>query len=887
MPYPVSPPPLPAMIDVVPGEFSDTAITALTSESSSPESAPNSAAPLPVASTASSATPSLSIDLQILDPQFLEGYPTNYISQNQAESLGSFLEVGLPAPVPAASPIASDTAEPGFPDLLAPQVDPEIAQEETVQEETYSSTLPASRLPELAYYPNLSQARLTQDWLAQNNTQPLNDSLEDSVPDALEASPEVVPESVPEDATEVAPEVIPSEELAPQESVPEENILENPGSIDPPAQDQPQDNPAEPSVLPPGSGSTDREPLPVDPAATADVLELNADRQEYDERNRVFQAEGNVELLFRGARLTSTRLLVNIPNRIAVAEGDAVLTRGSQILQGDRIEYNLVQNQGTILGARGQLLLPAISDDTAATPPITTESGQPPLDQPLQVLGSPGGLTFGVTTPGQSTDIGGAGGEGVGRLRYEADQIEFSGAVWEATNVRITNDPFSPPELELRSSRVTVTPLGPGRTEIRARNPRLVFDQGFSLPLLQNRFIIDNRERNPGLLSFGFDERDRGGFFVERGFDFSLARGLALLSLTPQVLVQRAIDEGFGASSFGLIARLDVNPSPTTSIEGNATFTTFDFDDFEDTFRGSFRAQQIVFRHTAALEYSYRDRLYNGSLGFQDVQSSLGLVVTSPTYRLGNTGINLVYQAGAQYINSDANSRRLDESEIRDLLDFNEDGTRDNNRIDLTRYQAAVSLNRVFLLWAGRPLPPTPDQGLRYTPNPIVPYVGLYTALRGVFSAYSNGDTQSVLSPTVGLSGQFGNFSRPFLDYTGFGISYSYNAVGGETPFNFDRVNDIQTLTLSLNQQIYGPFRFGVRSTFYLESRNDRENDADTTFTLEYSRRTYSITLSYSPQRESGAVGLRISDFNWVGDPGPFTGLGADDVSGGVRIPGE
>jgi hypothetical protein len=167
-----------------------------------------------------------------------------------------------------------------------------------------------------------------------------------------------------------------------------------------------------------------------------------------------------------------------------------------------------------------------------------------------------------------------------------------------------------------------------------------------------------------------------------------------------------------------------------------------------------------------------------------------------------------------------------------------------------------------------------------------VPSLGLSLGARGTFSAYSNGDTQSVLTGSIGLSGQFGNFSRPFLDFTGFSISYSYNAIDGETPFNFDRVNDIQILSVGLTQQIYGPFRFGVRSTLYLESDSNRDNDADTTFTLEYSRRTYSINLSYSPQRESGAIGFRINDFNWVGDPGPLsTGLGASNELGGLRLP--
>jgi len=60
--------------------------------------------------------------------------------------------------------------------------------------------------------------------------------------------------------------------------------------------------------------------------------------------------------------------------------------------------------------------------------------------------------------------------------------------------------------------------------------------------------------------------------------------------------------------------------------------------------------------HTLALEYSYRDRLFNGSLGFQTVQSSLGGVNLS-RHSLGKTGINLSYQAGAQYINAETDRK--------------------------------------------------------------------------------------------------------------------------------------------------------------------------------------------------------------------------------------
>ena len=57
----------------------------------------------------------------------------------------------------------------------------------------------------------------------------------------------------------------------------------------------------------------------------------------------------------------------------------------------------------------------------------------------------------------------------------------------------------------------------------------------------------------------------------------------------------------------------------------------------------------------------------------------------------------------------------------------------------------------------------------------------------------------------------------------------------------------------------------------------------NTDFILEYSRRTYGVTLRYSPDRELGAFSLRISDFNWVGGTDPFSDSEVEPVVNGVR----
>ena len=75
------------------------------------------------------------------------------------------------------------------------------------------------------------------------------------------------------------------------------------------------------------------------PFAVGGVVELTADRQEYDEQQKVVTAVGNVVLRFREALLNADRVEVNLPNRVLVAEGNVALTRGQQVLRGDKFQY--------------------------------------------------------------------------------------------------------------------------------------------------------------------------------------------------------------------------------------------------------------------------------------------------------------------------------------------------------------------------------------------------------------------------------------------------------------------------------------------------------------------------------------------------------------------
>jgi hypothetical protein len=160
----------------------------------------------------------------------------------------------------------------------------------------------------------------------------------------------------------------------------------------------------------------------------------------------------------------------------------------------------------------------------------------------------------------------------------------------------------------------------------------------------------------------------------------------------------------------------------------------------------------------------------------------------------------------------------------------------------------------------------------------VTPYLALNTRVTGVASAYSNGDSQETLSGTIGLVGQLGHFSRPYLDYTGFNISYTQVAFNNLSPFLFDRVADTKVLSGGITQQIYGPFRIGFQTALNLDTGEEISTD----YLLEYSRRTYNILLRYNPVLQVGSLSLRISDFNWRGNPGLFDGSEIRPVVQGV-----
>lgn len=709
----------------------------------------------------------------------------------------------------------------------------------------------------------------------------------DSPPSALPLGQGPVPVTDPEPDPVTPPELdIPAELADPAETSPVEAIPPPDFPVEAPSENLNTDIPEVPTVLFPeaatpepfwfngGLTSTGELLSPTQPTNRLDVpLDLTADYQDYKPLQQTVTAQGNVLLRLNNGVLTADRLWANLVNRYVLVEGNVVFQRGQQLIRAERGEYTLLQGEGTLFDARGSLFLPELGGDLEVTAREETASDTPSIVDLLQEgtinnVRTTGEITFGT---GNEARLG-AGGPGIRRIRFEAERVDFDAEGSIARNIRITNDPFSPPELEIRGDAATLTRLNEFEDELVIENGKLVLDQRFKLPLLRSRILFSRRQTDDVTpFSIGFDGEDRDGLFLERTFRVYDLPPWSL-RVTPQLLVQRFLtDRDTAPSNFGLEVDLDGQLGPTTQLRAGASFSGLDLDKFDDRLRASVRLQQAIGTpigtHSLNLEYSFRDRLFNGSLGFQDVQSSIGAVLLSPNITLGDTGVVLRYQASAQFVTAETDRKVL-------LDPFENEGL-----VSLGRFQGSISADRVFTLWRGQPLPPTAEEGLRYTPRPVVPNLQLIVGGRGTFTYYTSDNTQESWFAILGIRGQLGHFSRAFLDSTQFELFYRQSLIGDDTsPFRFDRDVDRSVLSGGIIQQLFGPVRLGVRASVNL----DTQELISTDYILEYSRRTYGVLVRFNPIRETGFIGFRLSDFDWSGRAARFGGADIRDVEGGV-----
>lgn len=80
-------------------------------------------------------------------------------------------------------------------------------------------------------------------------------------------------------------------------------------------------------------------------------ITVNGDVVEFSTETKEFTATGNVEVFYKGTKLTCQKLTLNSETKDAIAEGDARLDEKEGTIEGYRLKYNFQTKTGTIVNA--------------------------------------------------------------------------------------------------------------------------------------------------------------------------------------------------------------------------------------------------------------------------------------------------------------------------------------------------------------------------------------------------------------------------------------------------------------------------------------------------------------------------------------------------------
>ena len=464
----------------------------------------------------------------------------------------------------------------------------------------------------------------------------------------------------------------------------------------------------------------------------------------------------------------------------------------------------------------------------------------------------------------------------ISRWRMQANRITVDPDGWRADRAAFSNDPYTPAQAWVDAEGVVARLEPNGDLVIQAQRNQLILEDRLPIPLQRNqRFEKQQEVENRWVLAS--DGEDRDGLYIGYNLKPITVGRQGTLNLQPQFMVRRALDgttdsyvlpgQPIGASPssqptrigdlFGLLARYETKLFGF-QLDATADISTFDPSNFADGTRSwgdlqrSFKLP-VLGKTTARGFAAYRYRVWNGSLGEQDVYSAVGVYLeqTRALPNWGRLSNQIFWRAG--------------------IGNFQGTEFRSPNLADLWRGSFFASLNSRLPLWTGRAVAPGPESATRFSPVPIVPGLVLNANTSVNIAYYGDGTNQNLYSISGGPTLTLGHLQRNWFDYTQFTVTGGGTLREGKSPFSFDRAVDLGTVGIGLTQQLVGPLLFSGGLGLNVDPRSEFFGDTVGAYVeLRWQRRAYELAVYYSPYEQLGGIRVKLNDFNFTGTGVPF-----------------
>ena len=638
-------------------------------------------------------------------------------------------------------------------------------------------------------------------------------------------------------------------------------------------------------------------------------IEIESDTQY--EKDNIYFAEGNAVIYFSNATMRGDKIIYDKSEKTLNVLGKITFFKGNQYFEASKVYYDLKNNKGYIDNIYGILDTKSSIVDFEFKN-IKKEDERVSLNQ-LSNLKYIDDVSIGLVNDFDKKkklnitkftfDL-----PAIKKWRYKSKRIILEDDILKSNKIFFTNDALNKPQFILKSKNFTGEVIDE-KIKLVSNNSWIILDDLVTLPL-GKRTIFDKDTISTWGIGADYEEKD--GFYITRNFKEKSLNNDFQIEMRPYFLIQRVLKGKTNAfrekkasllsdkiendilisDYFGLDAHLkaDINK---WNLDWENRFISLNPDRFSEAIRSKISLyRSIDLNKERSLNNklnSYgKENLNDQFQDFVDIPSDNNLKIKTKknsnrldlfknqldlkftsSYRekisKGFSGDSEIYFGNAFSIankKSWQNLKRFNElSFISDIGRFKAKSNAENNFQDLYRSVFATKYYSRYRLWEKDSIDKNINNKYRYTNTVIREGINWETNIVAAVFLYSNGSKQENLSFTSGPKITLGSFKNNFFDYTSLDLRGNYILKKGESPFEFDNIDDTLKVNLRLKQQIFGPLVLSYSRSYDF----DNEIYSKPIYEVEISRRAYKIGAFYNEGNESLGFNFNIFSFDYSG----------------------